>query len=447
VLTVSWLRAYHSPIVGPVGPAVAALAATGLIHPHDDQRLGVFDIQAVRLGHFATADGPEVEVEGHWDGPADACRGTWRGRAHLLLHASGFVVVRLTLSSVDNPGLEPADPRLLARLERLPWEALDFAWTVRGETVRGNVRNCLNLIFLHVLENLPDGRRADDRAACALEGPDGWDYLHGLCREGRLSHPYPVSFGTHIEIADPGLAADPAAQHALLDEAFLRSSGLGTAGDLERDTEQLSWYFLENQSVVIRAEPADGARGGLVDPLRTALLEYVTLRRAALRTVQRDTQRVLAGRHSVSRRRLQEWQQLVQTATDDYVLSDRTGQVLSLMRARTAELPRVRDPEDLEAQVRSNLESFSAAMEGSSSKVTAAVGALFAVLAAIAVFTTPLRLVLDWLDGGFDGTPYSVDHPIRSAVIEFTVTVLIAVLFLWLLRAINSRLRAPRLQR
>ena len=446
MLTVSWLRAYHSPILGPVRDALDGLAASGDIRPRDDQALDVFDIQAVRLGHFATADGPAFEVAGHWDGAAGRCTARWRGRTHLLLHASGFVVVRMTLSSADNPHLSHEDSQLLSRLERLPWEMHDFAWTVRGETVRGNVRACLNLVFLHLLEALPGGRPRTDRASLAVEGPDGWEHLHQLCRDGELSHPYPVSFGTHIEIADPGLAADPAAQHDLLDEAFLRASGLGKAGDLERDTEDVAWYFLENQSVVFRAAPLD-PDGVLVDPTRTALLEYVTLRRAALRSVQRDTQRVLAGRTGVSRRRLQEWQQLVQTTTDDYVLSDRTGQLLSLLQARIGELPRVRDPEDLENQVRSNLDSFSTAIEGAGSKVTEAVGALFAVLAAVAVFTTPLRLFLDWVDGGLDGTPYSADHPIRSAAIEFAVTVLITVLFLWLLRTISGRLRAPRLKR
>jgi hypothetical protein len=156
---------------------------------------------------------------------------------------------------------------------------------------------------------------------------------------------------------------------------------------------------------------------------------------------------VLAGRRSVSRRRLHEWEQLVQTATDDYVLSDRTGQILSLMRARLAEQPRVRDPEELEAQVRSNLASFTAAIDGAGARVTAAVGALFAVLAAIAVFTAPMRLFLDWLDDGLGGTPYAVAHPLRSTAIEFLVAVAAAVLFLWLLRRIGSRLRPPPIHR
>jgi hypothetical protein len=447
VLTVSWLRAYHSPMIGPVGDVVETLQRRGLIRRKDDQAAGVYDIQALRLGHFATADGPDFLVEGDWAGEDGSCRGRWRGRTHLLFHASGFVVLRLTLSSSDNPQLGPDDGPLIRTLERLPWETHAFRWTVRGGSVTGNVRACMNLVFLHLLDALPGAQPLSDLPARAVEGPKGWEHLHELCASGRLSHPYPVSFGTHMEVADPAVAGDPARQQELLRGSFL--AGVGQSWqpeDLEPDADGLAWYLLENQSVVFRGS-SDDPDGVVVDATRTALLEYLTLRRAALRSVQRDTQRVLSGRRHVSRRRLHEWQQLVQTATDDYVLSDRAGQVLSLVRARIAAQPRVRDPEELERQVRSNLASFTSAMEQAGSRVTAVVGALFAILAATAVFSTPLRLALDWFDGGLGPEPYAQLHPVRSAGVDVVVAVIAATLFLVLLRRIGSRLEPPRLHR
>jgi hypothetical protein len=163
--------------------------------------------------------------------------------------------------------------------------------------------------------------------------------------------------------------------------------------------------------------------------------------------VQRDTQRVLSGRHHVSRRRLHEWQLLVQSATDDYVLSDRTGQVLSLVRARTAQQPRVRNPDELEDQVRSNLASFTTSMDQAGARVTAAVGALFAILAATAVFSAPLRLLLDQLDGGLGPVAYAQEHPVRSAGVEVAVAFVAAVAFFLLLRQFSSRLKPPRVHR
>jgi hypothetical protein len=447
VLTVSWLRAYHSPMIGPVGDAVDALESTGLVRRKDDQRANIYDIQALRQGHFATADGPGFQVEGTYAAPEGERTGTWQGRTHLLFHASGFVLLRLTLSSVDNPHLHHEDAPLLRTFERLPWDQHAFTWTVRGGSVTGNVRACMNLVFLHLLDALPGADPLPDLPAKAVEGPKGWEHLHELCASGLLSHPYPVSFGTHIEVADPSLARDPAEQQGLLRRSLLAGVGPNwQPGDLEPDAEGLAWYLLENQSVVFR-ECSGDPDGVVVDPTRTALLEYLTLRRAALRSVQRDTQRVLSGRRHVSRRRLHEWQLLVQTATDDYVLSDATGQVLSLVRARLAQQARVRNPDELEDQVRSNLASFSTAMEQAGTRVTAAVGALFAILAATAIFSAPLRLGLDWLDGGIGSDPYAEAHPLRSAGVDLAVAAIAAVLFFLLVRRFASRLNPPRVHR
>jgi hypothetical protein len=447
VLTVSWLRAYHSPMIGPVGDAVDALEVTGLVRRKDDQAANIYDIQALRLGHFATADGPRFVAEGTYEGAGGPRTGTWRGRTHLLFHASGFVLLRLTISSVDNPHLDHEDASLIRTLERLPWDPHAFTWTVLGGSVTGNVRACMNLVFLHLLDALPGAEPLPDLPAKAVEGPKGWEHLHELCASGRLSHPYPVSFGTHIEVADPSLVHDPVGQQALLEESLLAGVGPTWQPDnLEPDAQGLAWYLLENQSVVFR-ETADDPNGVLVDPTRTALLEYLTLRRAALRSVQRDTQRVLSGRRHVSRRRLHEWQLLVQTATDDYVLSDRAGQVLSLVRSRLAQQARVRNPDALEEQVRSNLASFTTAMDHAGSRVTAAVGALFAILAATAVFSAPLRLGLDLLDGGLGSDPYAEVHPLRSAGVDVAVAAVAAALFFLLVRRFASRLHPPRLHR
>ena len=287
------------------------------------------------------------------------------GRTHLLFHASGFIVIRLTLSTADNPDLDHNDHVLLSAFERLPWGPAAFTWKVGDASVVGNVRACLNTVFLTLLDALTGTASCEDISQVVEEGPEGWEHLHHLCSDGRLSHPYPVSFGTQIEVADPQLAGDPVAQQAFLRAVVLPGIGVTwEPRDIEGDASDVSWYFLENQSVVFRGT---AVANDVVDPTRTGLLDYLTLRRGALRSVQRDTQRVISGRRSVSRRRLHEWNLLVQSTTDDYVLSDRTGQVLALLRSRLSEQPRVRDPDALEEQVRSNLHSFSTA-SGTSSR-------------------------------------------------------------------------------
>lgn len=444
MLTVSWLRAYHSPMLGPVRDTVQRLADSGFLEVVDDQAAGVFDIQAVRLGHLATSYGPDVAVRGPDE---EGLAGTWTGRTHLLFHASGFIVVRLTLSTTDNPDLTHGNHALLRAFERLPWGPAEFTWTVGNASVVGNVRACLNTVFLQLLEALPGSDSCDDLSQAVQEGPDGWEHLHELCGHGRLSHPYPVSFGTQIEVADSELVHDAEGQQAFLRAVVLPGIGVTwEPRDVEADASDVSWYFLENQSVVFRPEPTAGGRA-MIDDTRTGLLDYLTLRRGALRSVQRDTQRVISGRLSVSRRRLQEWQLLVQSTTDDYVLSDRTGQILALLRARLGEQSRVRDPDALEAQVRSNLESFTTALDQTAGRITAAVGTLFAVLAATAVVGAPLQLAVDYFGDGIAAVPYDELHPLRAAALQLTVAGVAAVLFLLLLRVLGGRLRAPRLQR
>ena len=163
----------------------------------------------------------------------------------------------------------------------------------------------------------------------------------------------------------------------------------------------------------------------VIDTDRTQLLEFLTIRRAALRSVQRETQRILVAAGKVSRGRVEAWHEIVATTTDDYVLDDRVGKLMTVLRRHNAENRRLRDLAELEAQVRANLESFQRRLESSGAWISSLLGALVSAGALVIGLDSVTRSVLARLIG----TPTAQLPVQRPALLSVVTIALLAVTF------------------
>lgn len=397
-------------------------------------RDGFFDIQALRSRQATRARyTPQVRVAGRVRRGGRASEFAAPVIIHLLAHASGFVCLRPTIRFDQvRPGV---DGWLLRHLERGLWDpglGLEFSIAGAAEPVTGNARPLLNWVFFDLLTRWA-GQRAEpgQLSMWAREEPFGCERLHQLVAAGRLDYAYPVSFGTQLEVTDrrlrgprnaDALAARMARQimrgpHPAVDVAPV---------DVEHDRRNVWWYVEENLAVTL-APPRDlDPELDVADSDRTQLLEFLTIRRAALRSVQRETQRILADSGRISRARVDEWHQIVATTTDDYVLADRVGPLISPLRRHNSDDRRVRDLAELEAQVRENLDSFQRRLEAGGAWMTSVLGALVGAGALVIGLDSLTRSALSQVLG----VPVS-ELPARHAALLSVVTVcLLALTFL-----------------
>jgi hypothetical protein len=433
----SWFRAYHSRELARSRDVVTTLIEHGFVEKlssrgHED----VFDIQAIRLGHFQLTRGPAVVVSGDWaDLVPGADLGELRGTTQIMFHGSGFMVLRVTVTDVPGDPATPEGAAALAALERLLWLPTSrLTWRVAGHEVTGNVRHCLNLVFM-ALNEVIHGRSPDrpDLPQLAQEGPTGCAALHRLAIEGEISYSYPVSLGTHIEIVSPEAAADPVLARSIVSEVG-REAGLQTTTsslrDVGGDLLEHQWYVGELQSFLFLPDGrSDESATSSSD--HTRLLEFLTLRRGVLRSLQRDTQRIILDAGSVSRRRIEEWHLLLSSTTDDYVLNDRIARNFALLLRHHDDADDLRSVGDLESQVRRNLDSFRSRLEWSSQSLSTIIGAIFAAVAAIIGLSSLVRLVVATLLGEDAGT-LTEDHPGVTAAIDAGLT-LFAFVVTWFL--------------
>ena len=396
----------------------------------------IFDLQSVRSRHFQLTRGPQISVAGDWSElNPDAALQELHGTSHVSFHGSGFMVLRLTVDGVPADPTTPVGSSSLAALERLLWiPTARLTWRVGEHEVRGNVRHCLNLLFL-LLHAAAHGRPVDgaELAALAQEGPRGCEELHRLARDGEISHPYPVSLGTHVEVVDAGLAAEPGRARDVV-AAVGRAAGLEVSASALRtvggDVLDDPWYVGEAQSFLfLRGGTPD--ESGTVSPDHTRLLEVLSLRRGVLRSLQRDTQRIILDAGSVSRRRIDEWNLQLSSTTDDYVLNDRIGRNFSLLLRHHEDVDDVRSVADLEGQVRRNIESFQARLEWSSQSLTTVIGAIFAAVAAVIGLSSLARVLVAMALGESVAT-MAEEHPVVTAGID-TVLTLASFLVTWYL--------------
>jgi len=229
---------------------------------------------------------------------------------------------------------------------------------------------------------------------------------------------------------------------AAADEVLARAivSGVGRAAGLQATTSSLrdvggdllehQWYVGELQSFLfLPAGPPD--ESATASPDHTRLLEFLALRRGVLRSLQRDTQRIILDAGSVSRRRIEEWHLLLSSTTDDYVLNDRIARHFALLLRHHADADDLRSVGDLEDQVRRNLDSFRSRLEWSSQSLSTVIGAIFAAVAAVIGLSSLVRLVVATLLGA-DAGDIAQQHPGVTAVIDTGLT-LVAFVVTWLL--------------
>ena len=431
--SVSWFRAYHVGLLLPDVPSFIMSGEAGerlTAVEHTQQRF--FDIQTRRSRHATRAlYTPSVHATGLFRQNGRMAEFGAPVNIHLLAHASGFVCLRPTIRFDQ---VQPAaDGWLLRHLERGLWDTdLDLRFSIAGtaEPVTGNVRPLLNWVFLDLLTRWSGSRPDPEQLTTwSAEQDFGCERLHQLVAEGRLDYAYPVSFGTQLELTDSRLAArarnwdEVAAQ---ISHQIMRgpSPDLDVSPvDVERDCRNLWWYVEESKALTLTPPRCLHPELNVVDPDRTQLLEFLTIRRAALRSVQRDTQRMLADGSRISRARVDGWHQIVTTTTDDYVLDDRIGQLISLLRQHNSNDRRLRDLAELEEQVRANLDSFQRRLEAGGAWVSSVLGALVGAGALVIGLDSVTRSILSRVVG------VSVtDLPVRYGGLLSAVTITLLAL-------------------
>lgn len=362
-----------------------------------------FDIQALRLGHVARYRLPPIGFDGvlrlrGGDRPVGG-----KVAIHLLVHASGFMVIRPSLRSEWLVYEGGVTAEVLGQLERAMWiTGYPLRWHVSpDQTVEGSVRCLMNWVFFDLYERVHGDADPARVAAWADEGIQGADRLHEMYDEGLINYPFPVSFGAQFEIVNPGISrlfrgreTEREWQH-IIDQLMYPDRGDMRAVPVTLGRETLDrWYLSENQALtLVPAGTADDDMD-VIDPDRTQLLEALGLRRAVLRCVQRDTQRVLTERLTVTRHQLERWQHMVASTTDDYVLHDRIGQLIEPIRLHNSNEILIRDLGDLERQVRANLAWFQERLDTLSAWTGGLVGASVGTVAMVLSLQEALKAVL-----------------------------------------------------
>lgn len=408
------MRAYHTGVFSERQPQelLDSSAASGLdLIPIDADKLEFYDIQALRRRHVARAKLRRpafltgVVTDSSDSGELSRREITAEVATHLIAHRSGFLIIRPTIRLDRLSNAETTQVGLLHELQRAAWVGEEgFWWQVPGTSkpLPGSARNYMNWIYLSLFAAW-SGRPAhpDELLQLAVEKLHGCDRLHEMFAAHDLEYPYPVSFGTEFQFVvspRPGEAADAWERRAgALAWSVMRPASAALdvpPGDAEKDARTVCWFMEEHISLLVRSGGILDDTLDVVDSERVQLIEFLTLRRAALMCVQRTTQRVLTERMTVSRRQVARWQYLVATTTDDYVLDARVARLFELLNRHFTAEPRLRDPRDLERQVRSNLDWFQARMEAAAEWTGGLVGAAVGAAALALSLTEVIRIAI-----------------------------------------------------
>lgn len=347
-----------------------------------------FDVQSLDQGHVARLRLGGVRF--HSRDVEGATHLASSVNVHMLLHAAGFLVLRLTIRpDLISDGL-PWGLQDFHRLYDCIWTQPYFTWTILTDSeprrLRAGVRRVMDWLFFDTHERLLGRPRSP-------EVIDEWTSHHdstvgrfvALQARGEVLSPYPVIFGTHYEFLD-AKAAEASASPKWLQDFMAGSDHLAAdVQDIDCDLDDSQWYVGENKSMVLLSKGRLDDELDAYSPDRTQLIEMMTLRRAALRLVQRATQAAITGRQTITRRQLVEWDRVVAAATDDYVLHDRIGQYIEPLKRHVDSTARVRSLATLEEQVRRNLASFQSQVDAAAGRAQVVVGILFGVVAATAL--------------------------------------------------------------
>jgi len=443
--TISWARSYDLGDAAGRLPRDLFIAAYGPdVVLSDIDAHAFYDLQTLRRGHVARTRLPPVDFDGILNLPDGdrPVRGTVA--VHIIAYACGFVVIRPTLRFDRYQG--DLDYAALHQLERAFWRYdYPLRWHVPGcpDGLPGGVRTLMNWAFLDLYERARGATPSPRRLAeWAYEGIQGCDRLHELYAAGRLSYPFPVSFGTQFELVEPAFDGTDRLPRRIAPALLRADPGDLTAEpvNVEDDSDLVCWYLEENQALTLTGTGRVDDELDVVDIDRTQLLEFLALRRATLRCVQRDTQRVLTERLQVTRAQIEHWQHIVASTTDDYVLHDRIGRLIEPLRRHYAQEVRMRDIRHLEEQVRANLAWFQERIDTAADWTGGLVGAAVGAAALVISLQDVVRIVIATLVGvppGQVGERYGL-------LIAAALLVLVLLSFLGsllVIKRLSSRLR------
>lgn len=372
----------------------------------------------------------------------------WPVQVHLLFHVSGFMVMRLTIRHADRPDARQDGLDQWQRFGQLPWGAQKLHWEKQLYHLfsrPAGVREMMDIIFHDMHERMH--RRVPSRYF--FDNP--WEYNdryvwfdERVCGN-ELHSAYPVTFGTSFETVWAGDPSEGDIERA----AWLATPDRDelSGGDVLEEHDDHWWFWGENAAVLVIPDshlPSGGTRLDAIDPIRTQLVEYMTLQRGALRTVQRATQLAISERTHVSRRDVARWSRVVAAVSDDYVLHDQVAARLEPLRLHLRHNPTLRDPEQLAAQVRANLASFEGLISTASNRAGIVLSALFGLIAA----TTAAPVVHEvayYIAGGTGGVDaYSADHPGLMVALDVGTLIVLAVFAVTCFLLFVTRVRTQR---
>jgi hypothetical protein len=433
--TVSWLRGYAMPTCIRTLRETAGGAGDGNLSDTDVRRIltdgqiqagdyAFWDVQALRRCHVLRVISAGA-IECRPSTSAD-----WIPvKTHLVLHEAGLALIRLTLDPFSEGKLE-AIPDLDSYSDAV-WNGEHMQWRVtlaeRPIILDTDVRHAMDMVMLPIHERCC-GRTPDIAAFERLTTFDArYEWLEARVSAGESLSAYPVTFGTAYELVwgdrrDAEHSLESVAELAYgvkrpsNDGAFLQPAESGCDHD---------WFIGENRAVLALSGATLAKRLDTFDALRIQILEYLTLQRAALRAVQRGTQLVITERDTISHAQLQEWQRLVASLTDEYVLHDQVARVLGPVRCHMRDHPRVRDPATLEAQVRQNLATFQGLITAARGRVAIVLSGLFGVVAALTLAPLARELELTLFATRGTAARYESLHPILSIVIDLILLVIV----------------------
>lgn len=364
-----------------------------------------------------------------------------------MLHEAGLALIRLTLDPVSS-GATIGIPGLASYSDAV-WHNRCMTWRVRlaGQQWEfdADVRRAMDAVMLPMHERFC-GREPNLSDLRLLETPEErYRWLEERVEAGESLSAYPQTFGTAYELVLDNSAEERRSLHPIVELVYgtnvdPRDSALKRPAETGHNHD---WFIGENRAVLVLRGARDRNMIGTFDALRTQTLEYLTLQRAALRSVQRATQLSITERRTINRGQLQQWQCLVAALTDEYVLHDQVATTLRPLLREMKENPLLRDPATLEAQVRQNLGTFLEVLDAASHRVAIILSGLFGVVAAITLAPMARDLELTVFKTGGSVSGFNDRHLVLSIAIDALLLVFVALTSAILITRAN-RLRWPR---
>ena len=409
----------------------------GLSGTAEEGDLDFYDIQTTRDRAIARGrcDGVSVLLAGS----------TTPVQVHFVVYRVGFMVMRLTICPKRQDDRAGDGVAELQRFNDAMWGSTALEWRFQyadntSSALSATVRAAMDMLFFELHERAMN--RPVDRDQIGSDVASGWkatyDRHSALRSAGEIVSRFPVSFGTHYELAWTSRAPRPEE----IDASARLAAGwhdLRTSLAVDDVESGLQWYIGENQTVLVLLRPGasatpPGSDVGALDSLRMQTVEYLTVQRAALRAVQRETIKAILEDRGVSRRDVAHWDRLVAGVSDPYVLHDRVGAIIGPLYQHYREAPHLRDPAELRDQVQRNIGSFATELGAANDRAGVLLGAFFGVVAALALVDPVKRAIEAASTFRFDAA-----HPWAEVGLDFGLLLITAVVAIVVLRRSGYR--------